>query len=265
MVIVLEESMQIFRVKSMVETNVIQTPQNIQGVGALSSNDLLAMPSSNEKGTIRVYNLNQGANLLCEIQAHNHPLSALCWNADGSLLASVSERGTVIRVFKMPTPEKCSFTFRLGIQKTKIFSLAFSPAEIIPPLICATTARGELQMFRLLDVTKKKRIQGLSKWIPLPMHDIVDVELPWLTLKIPGDIQKLPAVCGICTQNDQEEICEEGFQEDLEPEKYREPVNVVVATAKGDVHIFSIDDVRSTKGPQLVEKRSKFILEDVHH
>eukprot|EP01023_Acetabularia_acetabulum_P031685 TRINITY_DN29671_c0_g2_i1.p1 TRINITY_DN29671_c0_g2~~TRINITY_DN29671_c0_g2_i1.p1 ORF type:complete len:421 (-),score=62.70 TRINITY_DN29671_c0_g2_i1:363-1493(-) len=263
MVIVLEESVRILRLKSMIETNIMQTPPNIQGVAALSSNDLLAVPSSNEKGVIRVYNLNQSANLLCEIHAHNHPLSVLCWNGDGSLLGSASERGTVIRVYKMPTPEKCSFSFRAGIQKTKICSLAFSPAEVMPPLLCATTARGQIQLFRLLDATAKRVQRGFTKWIPLAVHGIVDVELPWLTLKLPGEESRLPTTSAIFSYKEQRssitegEISDDEYQED----KYREPIKVAVATAKGDLHIFHIHDVRSVKGPQLIEKRSLSILQ----
>eukprot|EP01026_Neomeris_dumetosa_P020610 TRINITY_DN18303_c0_g1_i1.p1 TRINITY_DN18303_c0_g1~~TRINITY_DN18303_c0_g1_i1.p1 ORF type:complete len:410 (-),score=69.74 TRINITY_DN18303_c0_g1_i1:252-1379(-) len=261
MVIVLEESLRILRLKSMSEAQVIQTPPNSLGVGALSSNDLLAVPASTEKGTIRVYNLNQVGNLLCEIEAHNHPLRAVCWNADGSLLATASQQGTVIRVFKMPLPTQCSFTFRSGIQKTEIFQLAFSPSEIMPPLLCASTSRGEVVLFRLIDAARS-RVQSLTQWIPSQVQDIVGGELPWLTLKLPGEVQKLPAACGIYIDKDQRKsTIEEGISEDEgEEESYKEPVNVVVGTAKGEVHVYSIEDVRSIRGPQH-QKRSRLILE----
>eukprot|EP01025_Chloroclados_australasicus_P026341 TRINITY_DN26152_c0_g1_i2.p1 TRINITY_DN26152_c0_g1~~TRINITY_DN26152_c0_g1_i2.p1 ORF type:complete len:386 (-),score=42.47 TRINITY_DN26152_c0_g1_i2:603-1649(-) len=262
MVIVLEDCVRILNLKTLNEVQKIQTPPNIQGVAALSSTDLLALPSSNEKGIIRVHNLNQGANLLCEIRAHNHMLSALSWNPDGSLLASASEHGTVIRVFKMPNPEKSSFTLRVGLYPTKIYQLAFSPSEIMPPIICAATSRGEVALFRLIDGARK-RVKGLSSWIPFLVHDIMDVDLPWLILKVPREEQRLPAACGIYIDKEQQRGfgTDEGYLEyELYDEKYKEPINVAVATARGEMHVYRIDDVRSTRSP-TVERRSRPFLE----
>lgn len=41
-----------------------------------------------------------------QIQAHKAPLAALAISSDGSLLASASERGTVIRVHTLPNATK---------------------------------------------------------------------------------------------------------------------------------------------------------------
>jgi hypothetical protein len=41
-----------------------------------------------------------------QIQAHKAPLAALAISSDGSLLASASERGTVIRVYTLPNATK---------------------------------------------------------------------------------------------------------------------------------------------------------------
>ena len=53
--------------------------------------------------------------MVCEINAHQSPLAAMAWSADGTLLASASNKGTVIRVYNMPGANKvgarCSFGF----------------------------------------------------------------------------------------------------------------------------------------------------------
>lgn len=64
---------------------------------------LLALPSSSSKGTMRVYNAAiTGSSVECEVTAHNSPVAVMAWNQDASLLASASNKGTVLRVHKMP-------------------------------------------------------------------------------------------------------------------------------------------------------------------
>jgi hypothetical protein len=72
----------------------------------------------------------------------------MCWNHDGSLLASASGKGTVLRVHRLPQAAK-AFTFRRGTYPAPIHSLAFSPASVQPPLLCAASGHGTVHLFRL--------------------------------------------------------------------------------------------------------------------
>lgn len=64
---------------------------------------LLALPSSSTSGTMRIYNAAiTGSSVECEVTAHNSPVAVMAWNQDASLLASASNKGTVLRVHKMP-------------------------------------------------------------------------------------------------------------------------------------------------------------------
>jgi len=78
----------------------------MQGCCALSTcfdPCLLALPSSSTSGTMRVYNAAiTGSSVECEVTAHNSPVAVMAWNQDASLLASASNKGTVLRVHKMP-------------------------------------------------------------------------------------------------------------------------------------------------------------------
>jgi ABC-type Fe3+-hydroxamate transport system substrate-binding protein len=52
---------------------------------------------------MRVYNAAiTGSSVECEVTAHNSPVAVMAWNEDASLLASASNKGTVLRVHKMP-------------------------------------------------------------------------------------------------------------------------------------------------------------------
>ncbi|KAK2075950.1 hypothetical protein QBZ16_001286 [Prototheca wickerhamii] len=80
----------------------VDTVANPEGVCALTLNYepacLLASPDSENPGTIRVYDAASSAGTVFgEFAAHNSPLAVLAWNDNGSLLASASQKGTVIR------------------------------------------------------------------------------------------------------------------------------------------------------------------------
>ena len=122
----------------------------------------------------------------------------MAWNHDGSLLASASQKGTVLRVHRLPqaskaftfrcvpqlpmmawqarqhqlarsrgqqaarrgaavsacagrgvTPDVCACYGRRGTYPAPIHSLAFSPASVQPPLLCAASGHGTVHLFRL--------------------------------------------------------------------------------------------------------------------
>lgn len=60
------------------------------------------------------------------IHAHNHPIAVMKFSPDGSLLATASEKGTVIRIFDTVNGRQLS-AFRRGSIPSNILSFAFSP------------------------------------------------------------------------------------------------------------------------------------------
>lgn len=59
------------------------------------------------------------------LRAHKSPLSHISINSTGTLLASSSEKGTVIRVFSLPDGEK-KYEFRRGSYSAKIYSIGWN-------------------------------------------------------------------------------------------------------------------------------------------
>ncbi|EGV65855.1 autophagy protein [Yamadazyma tenuis] len=82
---------------------------------------------------------------LSVIEAHKSNLAALTLSNDGTLLATASDKGTIIRVFNVLTGVKM-FQFRRGTYSTKIFSLKFSNDNVF---IVVTTSSGTVHIFRL--------------------------------------------------------------------------------------------------------------------
>jgi autophagy-related protein 18 len=89
-----------------------------------NKNNYLCYSSSNEDGLIKVYDLSS----LCfksSIQGHKSEIGKMSINLNGTLLATCSLKGTIIRVFAIPSGDKVA-TFKRGINPAKIFSINFS-------------------------------------------------------------------------------------------------------------------------------------------
>ncbi|KAF4120979.1 autophagy-related protein 18 [Geosmithia morbida] len=79
------------------------------------------------------------------IEAHRSPLSCLCLNNDGTLLATASETGTIIRVFSVPKGQKL-YQFRRGTYPSKIYSMSFNLSST---LLCVSSTSDTVHIFRL--------------------------------------------------------------------------------------------------------------------
>jgi autophagy-related protein 18 len=98
------------------------------------------------------------------IDAHKTHLAAMAFSHDGKLLATASDKGTIVRVFSVQTGLKL-YQFRRGTYNTKIYSLAFSPSNMF---LIASSATGTVHVFRLGEEEAKNTIiksKGSSGWL----------------------------------------------------------------------------------------------------
>ncbi|KAI1381420.1 WD40 repeat-like protein [Hypoxylon crocopeplum] len=79
------------------------------------------------------------------IEAHRSPLSCIALNNEGTLLATASETGTIIRVFSVPHGQKL-FQFRRGTYPSTIYSMSFNMAS---SLLCVSSTSDTVHIFRL--------------------------------------------------------------------------------------------------------------------
>ncbi|KAL9089454.1 MAG: hypothetical protein Q9165_005775 [Trypethelium subeluteriae] len=79
------------------------------------------------------------------IEAHATPLSHIALNNDGTLLATASEKGTIIRVFSVPEAQKL-YQFRRGSMPSRIYSMSFNTTST---LLCVSSATETIHVFRL--------------------------------------------------------------------------------------------------------------------
>ena len=79
------------------------------------------------------------------IEAHRSPLCCIALNNDGTLLATASETGTIIRVFSVPHGQKL-YQFRRGTYPSTIYSMSFNLSST---LLCVSSMSDTVHIFRL--------------------------------------------------------------------------------------------------------------------
>jgi autophagy-related protein 18 len=79
------------------------------------------------------------------VEAHRAPLSCVALNTDGTLLATASETGTIIRVFALPSGTKL-YQFRRGTYPSTIYSMSFNLSST---LLCVSSTTDTVHIFRL--------------------------------------------------------------------------------------------------------------------
>lgn len=119
--------------------HVYETADNYQGLCCLSEKQL-AFPGRTT-GQIQIVELSTGN--VSIIPAHSSPLRAMQFSLDGSLLASASETGTLIRVYSTSNCARLA-ELRRGIDPATIFSLAFSPSGT---MLACTSDKSTLHIF----------------------------------------------------------------------------------------------------------------------
>ena len=169
LLVVMDDLMFVYDVSSMKVLKEIVTPSNPHAICALSpdsTNNYIAYPMRKKEytsqpapthvppagprvtepmgGDVMLYNANDMQEVKV-ISAHQTPLSCMAINKEGTMLATASEKGTVIRVFAIPSAQKL-FQFRRGSMPARIHCMSFNEAST---LLCVSSATETVHIFRL--------------------------------------------------------------------------------------------------------------------
>lgn len=195
LVVLLEEQIYIYDISTMKLLHTIETSPNLNGLCTISDTGLLAYPSPpktithdsllvtgintnggsnsvqnniqsvsnspNRVGDVIIFNLATLQPMLV-IEAHKSSLAAITLSSDGSLLATASDKGTIVRVFAVDSGVKL-YQFRRGTYPTKIYSIAFSPNN---KYVLATSSSETVHIFRLGEdeaLENKHRLKRIGK------------------------------------------------------------------------------------------------------
>jgi len=214
-IVLLETKIHIYDISSLKLLHTIDTVPNPRGICALSSGDdssYLGFPASNERGDIMIFDVLtlQACRI---IRAHQTPVSKIAINSSGTLIASASSKGTVIRVFTLPNGGKW-IQLRRGSYPAMVYSMSFS---VDSTLLCASSDTGTIHIFKLEQlVNNATTVQssspfsvtqtlanhvtnlanGMSSYLPEVISDIWDT-IPirsFATLKVASGIETLCAI-----------------------------------------------------------------------
>ncbi|CAO3620818.1 unnamed protein product [Cunninghamella echinulata] len=163
LIVVLEEQIFVYDISNMKLLHTIDTNHNPQAICALSpssDNCYIAYPSRSSSsasftggqttqsyfptGDVEIFDA-LSLQLINIVQAHKSPVSCITMNADGNLLATASEKGTVIRVFSIPDGNKV-YQFRRGSYPAKIYSMSFN---LVSTLLCVSSDTETVHIFKL--------------------------------------------------------------------------------------------------------------------
>lgn len=144
-VVILESKVFVYQFKDLKLLDQITTVSNPRGLVALCADpktNVLAVPGLT-RGTIRVELYDIAKATL--IKAHDADLAQFALNADGSRLASASEKGTLIRLWNCHTGEPIR-ELRRGMDRADIYCLAFNSSA---SFLACSSDKGTIHIFSL--------------------------------------------------------------------------------------------------------------------
>jgi len=171
-VVVLQYKIYVYNFADLKLVDHIETTSNVKGLCALcpySSNTVLVCPGL-QRGHVRVELYDSKKTTL--IPAHETSLSCFALNFDGTLLATASEKGTLIRIFDTSTGRNLQ-EVRRGADRAEIYSLAFNYNSL---WLACSSDKGTVHIFSISpkgdkkDKSKKKSTSesGSSESAPTP-------------------------------------------------------------------------------------------------
>ncbi|OWZ42760.1 autophagy-like protein 18 Atg18 [Cryptococcus neoformans c8] len=172
LIVVLENEIYIYDISTMKLLHTIETGPNPNAVCALSSSSersylaypspvpsasstplsssaIPAPPPAPTTGDVLLFDT-ISLTALNVIQAHKTPIASLALNSTGTMLATASDKGTVVRVFSVPDAKKL-WQFRRGSSSARIFSINFN---LMSTLLAVSSDTSTIHIYRLASSRK---------------------------------------------------------------------------------------------------------------
>lgn len=141
-----------------------RTTRNPFALACLTEN-LLVLPAQTP-GQLQFISLNaDNTTTKRVVRAHNSSLRCISLSQDGSLVATASEQGTLIRIFGTKSLDQIA-EFRRGMDHAIVYNLAFSPGN---RWVAATSDKGTLHIFDIrptADLPLEPRIETKHRKTP---------------------------------------------------------------------------------------------------
>lgn len=161
-IVVCQNKIHIFNLKNFEFIKSIETADNENGVICVANkegNILIAFPEKEMNGSKGIIKIKLFDNLINDfttinenlLTAHSAPLVCLEFNIDSTIIASASENGTLIRLFKTNENNKIK-EFRRGADKANILSISFDKET---KFLACSSDKGTIHIFKIDNQNKK--------------------------------------------------------------------------------------------------------------
>jgi WD40 repeat protein len=173
-IVVCRDKIYVFNLSTFKNMDIIETGDNSHGIVGVSyepEQTLLAYPDK-KKGHVRIKNYEKSS--VFHINAHENNIAYIVLSYDGSLLATASEQGTLIRIFNTDNGNILQ-EVRRGKDKADIKYICFEPNY---RFIAASSNKGTIHIWSLSNALKclnknheeesntiENKTSGL-KWLP---------------------------------------------------------------------------------------------------
>ena len=130
------------------EPRIYYTYQNPKGASDVASREglcVMAFPESNKKGYVKI--INSSKNYQKAIKCHEQEIVCLSLSNDGSLLASASSSGTLIRVWSTELGKDTALhVLRRGTNTVEIYDIAFNKDA---SLVAISSSSTTIHIYRI--------------------------------------------------------------------------------------------------------------------
>lgn len=153
---IIEDKIYIINLKTLETKNILETFNNPTGIIGISSEEkdklIIAYPMTHQ-GYVNIRNcINKEKSKNSKIiNAHESKLASISINREGTLLATASDKGTLIRLFSIQNGDNIT-TFRRGSTNVNMNCITFSPNNIF---VGCTSDGGTIHIFSIVNITKK--------------------------------------------------------------------------------------------------------------
>ena len=165
--VICENNIIVFSLGNYEKIDSIKTFPNRNGIFGISldpKTNIISYPSI-DKGKIIIKNYDEKKKddnyITNEINAHNSEIVALIMNYDGSLVASASIKGTIIRIFKTNNGDIIQ-ELRRGTESAEIYCLNF---DFHSMNIACSSNKGTIHIFNIKNDEKNNEVQNQKSYI----------------------------------------------------------------------------------------------------
>jgi WD repeat-containing protein 45 len=163
-VVILETKIYVYSLQDLKIRDHITTCSNPRGLCSLSTDSdriVIACPDS-KKGQVLIKIYSEDKNR--EIMAHETSLAYIALNPDGSLIATASDKGTLIRIYNTDTKDLVQ-ELRRGIDRAEIYCLVFNSTS---EWMACSSDKGTIHIYSVSEAKNnpKSGLSFMKKMLP---------------------------------------------------------------------------------------------------